>query len=60
MPLELTLTHLLVFGLRLGRVTTTHHIIDVPNYIQPQEKEAAYQVASNLRQEDLEEVVEGR
>ena len=36
-----------------------HHIINVPNYIQPCTLEAAYQVASNLRQDDLEEVVEG-
>jgi len=31
----------------------------MPNYIHPCTLEAAYQVASNLRQEDLEECVEG-
>jgi ribosomal protein S18 acetylase RimI-like enzyme len=31
----------------------------VPNYIHPSTLEAAYEVASNLRQEDLEECIEG-
>ena len=40
-------------------MTGTNHITDVPNYIHPCTLEAAYYVASNLRQEDLREVVEG-
>ena len=38
---------------------TTDHIIEVSDYIHPCTLEAAYQVALNLRQEDLREVVEG-
>jgi hypothetical protein len=40
-------------------VIITHAITDVSKYIHPITLEAAYQVASNLRQEDLEECVEG-
>ena len=40
-------------------MTGTHHIINVSNLIHPCTLEAAYYVASNLRQEDLREVVEG-
>ena len=41
------------------RVITPNLITSVSDYIHPITLEAAYQVASNLRQEDLEECVEG-